>query len=438
MSRAWGGPALAAALLLTAPAVVAAQAFVAASTRPDFTIGPLIVVSSAPADVTEPVNTTISWNLVGLEGRTPARQDLILLWPAEIAAGTAPGAADDGLGRYVESRGYTAVGAGRLTLRRRNMSQIGASTPAETLEATASFVSFVRRDAPQAATGSLVRIPWTQELGHPEWLVNLTLPVRGMIGPKPATWVEEFFWGRRNVLALGWGDLGSIVFYPLYHEHAERIVPLAREFSRLIATFPDADHLRIEGIEPATAVRRGSRLRAATETVSLPITTAGAGAPQMLKVQYAYYRGVFAWRPVLISIGLLILGNLTGLWMISGEVRRLVRARLRLGRSDTPDPPRRISSERLAQIRPGDSTYEDVVRICGLPDEQHQRLTGGDRRTLVYRATQRRAEPGLSMGWLATVRHWELEQHEVQIEVDGDRVRDVAVHVHRTRSNGPA
>jgi len=29
-------------------------------------------------------------------------------------------------------------------------------------------------------------------------------------------------------------------------------------------------------------------------------------------VNYAYYRGVFSWRPVLISIGLLSLGNLAG------------------------------------------------------------------------------------------------------------------------------
>ena len=49
------------------------------------------VVSSAPADVTAPVNTTVSWNLVGAGERGPTRQDLILLWPAEIAAGRRPG-----------------------------------------------------------------------------------------------------------------------------------------------------------------------------------------------------------------------------------------------------------------------------------------------------------------------------------------------------------
>src|SRR5205814_7413216 len=112
---------------------------------------------------------------------------------------------------------------------------------------------------------------------------------------------------------------GSIAFYPLYHEHRDRIVPLAREYSRLLVSFPDADHLRIEGIEPVAALRRGSRLRAGSEPVSLPLNTVDA-ARQSLKVQYAYYRGLFAWRPVLISLGVLVLGNLTGLLMVSGRL----------------------------------------------------------------------------------------------------------------------
>src|SRR5438094_601799 len=232
-------------------------------------------------------------------------------------------------------------------------------------------------------------------MGDPRWVLNLTLPVRGLITPKPATWLEDVFWGRRNVLSVSWGDLGSVAFYPLYHEHRESIVHLAREYSRLLVSFPDADHLRIEGIEPAGATRRGSRLRAATETVTLPLSTVDP-APQVLKVSYAYYRGVFAWRPVLISLGLLILGNLTGLWMVSGEVRRLARSRLRLGRGHGGREPT-LTSERLAEIKPGQSTYDDVVRLCGMPDEQHRRASAGERYTLVYRATHRRPERGATV-----------------------------------------
>jgi len=437
MPRAWGGLALAAALL-AAPADAAAQVFIAASSRPDFTIGPLFVGATAAADVAAAVTVTVTWNLgpVRSEQRPPP-QRLALMWPAEIAAATAQGLADPALVNYVESRGFTSTGSGRLTLRARSQSQLGLLTPADELPVSASYVSFVRRDAPpQAGTGSLVWIPPTPQMGDPRWVLNLAFPLRGLITPKPATWLEDVFWGRRNVLAVSWGDVGSIAFYPLYHEHRESIVHLAREYSRVLVSFPDADHLRIEQIEPAAATRRGSRLRAGVETVTLPLNTTDS-APQVLKVNYAYYRGVFAWRPVLISIGLLILGNLTGLMMASGRVAALVRARLRVGRGKAVGEPNRITPERLAEIRPGETTYEELVRLCGPPDEQHQRVAAGARRTLVYRATQRRPERGLSVGWLTTVRHWDIERYEAEIELDGDRVRDVVIHVRRSRASSP-
>jgi hypothetical protein len=437
MRRAWGGLAIAAALLAAAPDDVAGQVFVATSPRPDVAIGPLFVGAIAPSDLAAPVNLTVTWNLVQPRGARPYAQTLALLWPAEIAAATAPGGADPALVNYVESRGFTSTGSGRLALRARNQSQLGLPTPADDLPASASYVSFVRRDAPpQAGTGSLIWIPPTPQLGDQRWVLSLTFPVRGMIAPKPATWLEDVFWGRRNALALSWGDVGSIAFYPLYHEHRERIVHLAREYSRLLVSFPDADHLRIEGIEPAAAVRRGSRLRAGTETVSLPLNTVDA-APQTLKVQYAYYRGVFAWRPVLISLGLLILGNLTGLLMVSGRLSTLVRARLRVARRAPAREPTTLTPERLAEIRPGESTYDDVVRLVGLPDEQHHRVAAGARRTLVYRATRRRPERGLRVGWLTTVRHWDIERYEVEIELDGERVCDVVIRVRRLRASSP-
>jgi hypothetical protein len=297
-------------------------------------------------------------------------------------------------------------------------------------------VSFVRRDAPpQAGSGALIWIPPTPHLGDPRWVLNLAFPVRGMITPKPATWLEDVFWGRRNALALSWGDVGSIAFYPLYHEHRDRILHLAREYSRLFISFPDADHLRIEDIDPATAVRRGSRLRAGTETVSLPLNTVDA-APQTLKVHYAYYRGIFAWRPVLISLGLLVLGNLTGLLMVSGRLSTLLRARLRVAHGAADDAAT-LMPEHLAEIRPGESTYDDVVQLCGLPEEQHHRVASGTRRTLVYRATRRQPERGLRVGFLTTVRHWDIERYEAEIELDGDLVQDVVMHVRRSRASSP-
>lgn len=428
---------LGAALLALATTDVAAQVFVSATPRPDIAIGPLFVGATAPSDFAAPVNVSVTWNIVQRQGSPAYEQTLALLWPSEIAAATADGAVDPALVNYVESRGFTSMSSGRLILRARSQSQLGLPTPAEHLPVSASYVSFVRRDAPpQAGTGALIWVPHTPHLGDQRWVLNLTFPVRGMITPKPATWLEDVFWGRRNALALSWGDVGSITFYPLYHEHRDRIVPLAREYSRLLVSFPDADHLRIEAIEPSAAVRRGSRLRAGTETVSLPLNTVDA-APQTLKVQYAYYRGVFAWRPVLISLGLLVLGNLTGLLMVSGRLSSLLRARLRVAAGSNTREPRALTPERLAEIRPGQSTYDDVVRVCGQPDEQHHRLADGTRRTLVYRTTQRRPERGLRVGWLTTVRHWDIERYEVDIELDGKHVHDVVIHVRRSRARSP-
>src|SRR5439155_19902289 len=116
--------------------------------------------------------------LVPLRGERPWPQRLALLWPAEIGAATAPGGAEPALVNYVESRGFTSTGSGRLALRARNQSQLGLLTPADELPVTASYVSFVRRDAPpQAGTGSLVWNTATPQMGDPRWVLNLTLPV---------------------------------------------------------------------------------------------------------------------------------------------------------------------------------------------------------------------------------------------------------------------
>src|SRR5260370_11974351 len=71
------------------------------------------------------------------------------------------------------------------------------------------------------------------------------------------------------------------------------------------------------------------------------------------------------------SIGLPILGNLAGVWMSSGEVRGFVRSRLRVGREHA-ERERTLTPERLAEIKPGQSTYDDVARLGGPPAEAHR------------------------------------------------------------------
>jgi hypothetical protein len=437
MRSAWAPLTVTVLVLLCAVDAADAQVFFGAEPRAPLTIGPLFVVGTASPDIGA-MTVTVAWNVVPASGR-PVAQNLHLFWPAEVASATAGGDADPELVRYVEARGFAATGSGRLVLRSRNRSQLGLPGPSDPIAMTASYVSFVRKGAPtQAGAGSLVRIPWTKELGDPRFVLNLALPLRGIVGPKPATWLEEVFWGRRNVVTLSWGDVGSLALYPLYFEHRDRILHLAREYSMMLVNFPDADHLRIEEIAPAGAVRRGSRARAGTETVAIALNTADDATPQALKVQFVYFSGWFAWRPVMISLGLLVLGNVTGLILVSGRLSQLVRARLRFrGTVDRGGEASILAPGALESIRPGTTTYDDVVRRLGPPDEQRRRVGDGDRHTLVYRATRRLPEPGFAVGRLTTVRHWDIERHEVEIDVDGGRARDLRVRVRRSRAASP-
>src|SRR3989442_13206330 len=117
LCRGWGGFALAARLLASAPPDVPAQVFVAASPRPDFTIGPVFVGATAPADLAAPVNVSVTWNLVPLRGERPSPQRLALLWPAEIPAATPPGGADPPPVNYLRLAGFTSIDSRRAAPR---------------------------------------------------------------------------------------------------------------------------------------------------------------------------------------------------------------------------------------------------------------------------------------------------------------------------------
>jgi hypothetical protein len=74
-----------------------------------------------------------------------------------------------------------------------------------------------------------------------------------------------------------------------------------------------------------------------------------------------------------------------------------------------------------------------VVKLCGSNFEQHEQLAAPDRRTLVYRGRRIIPERRRRFGWLATVAAWAVERHEVEIDIEGDRVRDVQARVRRSR-----
>jgi hypothetical protein len=414
-----------------------AQVFLATRPHPEFTIGPLIVSAAVSKDLGT-VQVNVSWSLSVPTGRKPPpNDDLFLLWPREVAAATIPGPADLDVARYVEARGLQVLGGGRLSLRARDRSRIGTGNLGEPLEVHASYVTFMRAGFPQLGIGTYIKIPWTPKLADPQSIVTLGLPLKGMIGPKPASWFAELFWGRRYILTSSFGDVGQIALslFPIYFERRDHVVHLARDFSLMSVNFPDADHLRIEEITPSTATRRGSRVRAGTEAVSLLLPGGDGLSSQVLRVDFNYFSGTIAWRPILVSLALLAIGNIMGTIMLGQSIGSLARRWLWLGRGGTP-PARRngvvVAGDTLRALEPGVSTHADVLSLCGPPQEERRRLAGRQR-TLVYRGSVVTTHRRFGMGWLATVSHREIEHHEVVVEIEDERVRDVESRVGRSR-----
>jgi hypothetical protein len=437
------GRGLAASVVLLAlgglPGPAHAQVFLASRAHPEFAIGPLFILASVRPEL-GPVAVRVSWSLaLPLNARADDfRQDLYLVWPAEVSGPTASGAADEGLQRFVEERGFAAVSTGRLALAARDRGKLGTPAPSDPIAATASFVTFYKRGTNPAQTGvgTFIKIPWTPVLADPISLLSLTLTLKDLITTKPATWIEELFWGRRYVLNLSAGSAGSVALYSMYFDQRDRVVRLARDFSVLVADFADADHLRIEEISPAAATRRPSRTRAGAETVTLALAGAEGNVAQVLTVRFSYFSGWVPWRPILISLLLLAVGNLMGAFMFTRQVARLFRRRFLVGSADGAGPQVGVllPRETLERLVPGQTTHAEVLRLCGAPSEERERRRSAGRRTLVYRATRRVPHRGLRLGWLATVRRWDEEDHEVEIDFEDDRVSEVETRIRRSRA----
>jgi hypothetical protein len=406
----------AAAVLCAAVATPApghAQVFLASRPHPDFTIGPLFVVANVSQGLPH-VTVNLSWSLTTgpVTSKADIEQDLYLLWPAEIVEATAPGPADRELTRELERRGLTIVSSGRLLLRSRDRMLLGTAALGEPLSVTASFVNFTRPGA-QTAVVTYLKIPWTPKLADQLAIVTLVLPLRGLLVPKAGTWLEDLFWGRRQVLTAGFGDLGppALGLFALYYERRDRMVRLARDYSLVIANFADSDHLKIEEISPPAAVRRQSRVRAGGEVVALTLLPSQDVTTQSLRVQYHYFSGRINWRPIVISAVILLVTNFAGVLMLSTDVSRRIRRRRRARRrfqaaaaSANGGVP---SRESLVTLIPVGTHYDEVVARFGQPDEEHERVTPPGRRTVIYRAASG------------------VEDNEVAIELHEDRVREI-------------
>ncbi len=454
--RRRGGPArvLAAVLLALglAPAAASAQVFIASKPQPEFWIAPVFITANIRrADVEDgpaPLTLQVSFSVAPPPARDPSEfaQDLYLLWPGELVGTDGADGADPTLVRQVEATGFKVLANGRVPLSARSRAQMGAGAGAAGRRelGDAPFVTFARPEglARGAKPATYIRIPWKPELASLDWLPRLDLRVRGAITPRRVSWLEETFWGRRHIVALSFGDVGYSSLYPLYYGNRDRVVSLAPDFSRLSINFAESNHLKIDEVVPGTASRRMSETRDSTETLSIPLVAADGIIPQTLKVQFVYFRGRLPWRPILLSALLLGLGNLTGP-IVGNLLRRLarsLRSRVHFGRGEVPGrargqvPPPEV----LARIRPGETTHGEVLKLAGGEPEEEQRLPSGEIRAVIYRGQRLVPHRGRRFGWLATVHHWEMEQQEVQIDFEQERVRDVQVRIRRTRQSQPA
>jgi hypothetical protein len=436
-------PAIAVALLVLGlwPHDLHAQAFIASRAHPEFGIGPLFVsVSVGKDDVRpahRPVTVTVTWNIVLPEDRPAAdmAQDLYLLWPGEVP-GTAGEKADPRLLAQLDALGFRSKESGRLPLSGGRRSDLGTGAEFRPL-GEAPFVTFGDGGAVRGTTGAtVIRIPWVPELGSPDWLVRLEIPVRDVIVPRPVTWIEDLFWGRWYVVTLAFGDLESLALYPFYFGVRDRVIPVAGDFSMLLVDFADARRLRVDETVPASALRREGERGDDRATISLALTPSRGLLSQLLKVHFTYAPQRLPARPLLISAVLVVLGG-TLRWLFTPTMAlmgRTLRARVLLGRTTagryhgtTPSP------QALAQIRPGETTYEDVRRLFGPWAEEQVSLPAGQTRAVVYRESRVIPRRGWSLGWIASVRYWEVEDHEVEISFERDRVRDVQARVRRAR-----
>lgn len=393
------------------------------------------------------VKVEVLWSLVLPPDRSASglEQDLFLLWPGEIVADARVGPPDPPLARYVEQRGFTVIAEGRAALFSQSLYQLDSSEPPAPIAGGAPFVTFVRQGGALGLTSpvSYVRIPWTPYQVNRARLMDLRFGAKGMITARPASWIEEVFRGRRSLISLSFNDVRPRALFPLYFEHRERLVRLADDPSQLMVNFADAGHVKIDSVAPPATRRHLSETLDSTEVVSLFLDRSEGITPQVLTVQFGYFSGWRAWAPVIIPTLFFILGNLAAplLRFLGAWTARTLRAHFHVARPRNArqglDTGVVIPRETLARIVPGQTTQDEVLRLCGPETEIAERLTEPARRTLVYRGRHLAPQRRPIFAWLARVTRWDVEDHEVEITVERDLVRDVQVRVRRARLPAP-
>jgi hypothetical protein len=439
--------ALFAALLLGGvPAGAAAQVFLGPSAHPEFTIGPLYIRAAVTPTMTGPLPVDIFWSLVIPAGRSAGDVidgDLFLLWPSAVLPAPNLGPPEPALAKFVEERGLTVVDEGRVEYSARNIYTSGPTRrEPERMAGGAPFVTYVRQAGALGLStpATYIRIPWNPKLVNAVYIMSIKLNTKGLIKPKSQTWAERTFWGPRSRLLLSFQDVNARAMFPMYFAHRDRVVKLADDPAQLRIEFAQANHVKIDEIAPPSAQRQMSETRDNTEVVTLFLDRSEGIRPQSLTVQFGYFSDLQSWAPILIPIAFFALGNLAApIFRVLGtRLLREVRARVHFGRPDGAGVQDTvIPAERLARIKPGETTYDEVLRLLGPYAEEQEQLGRAGARTLLYRGRRLIPQRRRSWGWIGTVSYWETEHQDVDITVEGNVVSDVQARIRRTRLSRP-
>ena len=435
--------ALAAMLVVGVAGAAHAQIFLGSRANPELTVGPLFVTATlTPALDTVTIDVLWTLNVPADRSAADFEQTIHLLWPGEIAPDPAAGKPDPDVNGYVEARGFSVIEDGRVMLFSRSAYELETDAPSERIGDGAPFVSFVRLGGALGLTApaSYIRVTWHPRMTNRAWLMNLRFRGRGLIKSKPATWVETTFWGPRHRFELGFNDVRSRAVFPLYFENRDRVLRLAEDPSQLVVLFTEADRLKIDEMAPASAMRRRHESLERTEVISRFLDTSEGIVPQTLAVQFGYFSGLQSWAPILIPLLFFVLGN-AARPLIEFLARRLGRMYLTRILIGAPAPHRDtgvvLTREQLARIVPGQTTRDELLAIAGGAPEEFEQLTSPDRRTLIFRGQRVVPRRARRFGWVTTVGAWDVEHHEVEVELERDVVRDVQAHVRRSQLADP-
>ena len=436
-SRALIGLLALAATLAVSPRAQA-QVFFGSRPQPSVTITPLFIVAHV-TPASEAVAIDVMFSVLVPPGRSALEfeQDLYLLWPGQVASARA-GAAGITLPADVAAQ-VTVVNEGRVRLEAKRSYETSGDSDVQT--AGAPFVTVVRTGGPLGVSpaATYIRIPWNPRLANQAWLTSLQFTVTDLLKPKPTTWLGRIISGPRTLLTLGFNDVGSPATFSMYYWQRDNVLPVTSP-ARLVTNFTGADRLAIDTMFPPAARREPSSSAPNTDVVSLFLTGSEGLAPQILRVEFGYFSRLQSWGPILIPALFFALGNGAAV-LVRNTAERLYQrlaGHLQLGRRRASaagvDSGAVIARERLAAIVPGETTYAEVLRICGPEVEEREARGTPDRKVLIYRGRREVPHRRWALSWLASVSHWDVERHEVEIVLDHDIVQDIQVRVGRTRS----